>query len=231
MVLQNTGNAKLRGLVIPTALVDEALNSVTGLTVYSCKLDNTGSGLTLPQDLAAGHALHCTATYTFSDASKIEAGNLTFTPDVSATATVAGNIQQADALMVTVPSLPVIDVHLADATCGAATFSTSAPTIGMMAGLLGPAALLPSLQVPRLPHWRACYACICIVCDACECLSCWSGADDARHALGPLYGRRWRGHTCAILVCNHHVPLRPYVLLSALAPAMQAPPSLVQMPW
>jgi hypothetical protein len=140
MVLQNTGNAKLRGLGISTVLASQVSNSVPGLTAYSCKLDNTGSALALPQPLAAGHSLHCTATYTFSDASIIEAGNLTFTPTVSATDTSAGDIQQADALMVTVPSLPVIDVHLADATCPT-TPALSAPTIGMLAVLADAAAL------------------------------------------------------------------------------------------
>lgn len=148
MVLQNTGNAKLRGLGISTVLASQVSSGVPGLTAYSCKLDNTGSALTLPQPLAAGHSLHCTATYTFSDASIIEAGNLTFTPTVSATDTSAGDIQNADALMVTVPSLPVIDVHLADATCPT-TPALSAPTIGMLAGLADAAALRrATLPVP-----------------------------------------------------------------------------------
>lgn len=147
MVISNNGNAKLRGVSLSTVLSTTAVTDVSGLSSYSCLLNNAGSGLTLPQDLAAGQAFHCTASYDFTSAAQVEAGDLTFTPTVSATSTAAGDMTQADPLIVTVPSLPQIDVHLADTTCAGAVLS--APTIGTT----GPHLLARLLTQPAwVPH-------------------------------------------------------------------------------
>lgn len=154
VVIHNTGNAKLRGVSLSTVLTDPQSASVTGLSAYSCLLDNAGSGLTLPQDLAAGHALHCTASYAFSSAAQIEAGDLTFTPTVSATSTPT-SVQQAAPLVVAVPSLPHIDVHLADATCAAPALSN--PTLGAAGSLpavRGACSCTAQLEASRSRSWH-----------------------------------------------------------------------------
>jgi hypothetical protein len=83
VVVNNTGNVKLRSVnVVTTLRRADTVVTAPALSAYTC---TGGSSPSLPADLSVAGVLTCTATYTFSAVTDIEAGDLNFTTQVQAT--------------------------------------------------------------------------------------------------------------------------------------------------
>jgi hypothetical protein len=84
VVVNNTGNVKLRTVTITPKLETEALATVTAdLGAFSCVDAVRTTPFTLPADLPVATTMTCTAAYTF-DLTAIEAGDLKVDAAVSA---------------------------------------------------------------------------------------------------------------------------------------------------
>lgn len=117
VVVSNTGNVQLRNVMITTALTtNNGANAVSpGLTSYNCSRDGSAAttllspGTLVPQ----GGVLTCTATYTFTAISTIEAGNMRLDTSVAAASVTA----QTDQKTVTVHQLPQLVVSADSTNC------------------------------------------------------------------------------------------------------------------
>lgn len=117
VVVTNTGNAQLRDVMVNTTLTtNNSANAVGGLT-YSCSLDGGGSAtLASPGvNITKPAVLTCTAMYTFTGISTIEAGDLRFDTQVTAA---GGATPQNDQKTVTVHQLPKLVVTSSSTNCG-----------------------------------------------------------------------------------------------------------------
>jgi hypothetical protein len=84
VVVNNTGNVKLRGVTITPKLETQANTIVTaGLAAFSCVDAVRTTAFTLPADLPVATTMTCTAAYNF-DLTAIEAGDLKVDAVVSA---------------------------------------------------------------------------------------------------------------------------------------------------
>jgi hypothetical protein len=116
VVVTNTGNVQLRDIMVTTTLTtNNGANTVSGPTSYSCNLVGgptttlLSPGTLVPQ----GGVLTCTATYTFTAISTIEAGNLRLDTSVAAASVTA----QTDQKTVTVHQLPQLVVSADSTDC------------------------------------------------------------------------------------------------------------------
>lgn len=117
VVVNNTGNAKIREVMVTTALTtNNSANTVSGLATYSCRLDaGAPADLASPGvDLPQPGVLTCTATYTFTGISTIEAGDLRFDTQVTAA---GGATTQTGQKTVTVHQLPKLVVSSSSTSC------------------------------------------------------------------------------------------------------------------
>jgi hypothetical protein len=117
VVVTNTGNVQLRNVMITTTLTtNNGGNTVnTGLSSYSCSLVG-GTPATLANTgelVPKSGVLTCLATYTFATVSTIEAGNLRFDTQVTATSATTQNGQNT----VTVHQLPKLVLSSSSAGC------------------------------------------------------------------------------------------------------------------
>jgi uncharacterized repeat protein (TIGR01451 family) len=116
----NTGNVQLRNVMLVSTLNTSGANTVTGLTAYSCSINNAAPvalaspGVTLPKGAATPDKVICTASYTFSTIGTIEAGQLAISTQVTAADMSA---PAADPRTVAVPHRPQVLVQLLDAAC------------------------------------------------------------------------------------------------------------------
>jgi uncharacterized repeat protein (TIGR01451 family) len=85
VVVNNTGNVKLRGVTISPKLETQATTTVTaGLAAFSCVDAVRTTAFSLPADLPVATTMTCTASYNF-ELTAIEAGDLKVDAVVSAT--------------------------------------------------------------------------------------------------------------------------------------------------
>jgi hypothetical protein len=84
VVVNNTGNVKLRNVAITPNLETQAVTNVTAdLTAFACVTDTITTPFGLPADLPVSTVMTCTAAYNF-DLTAIEAGDLKVDAVVSA---------------------------------------------------------------------------------------------------------------------------------------------------
>lgn len=123
-MINNTGNVRLRNVVITPQLQTEAGTTVSAdLGPFSCVYGSTTTTFTLPANLAVATTMTCTAAYTF-DLTAIEAGDLKVDAAVS-----------ADLLDAAV-TVPVITVDVVVAPAVSASISKAGCTMPYNAGEL-----------------------------------------------------------------------------------------------
>ena len=153
VVIHNTGNVRLRDVVISTTLLrGSTAQTVPALTSYIC---TGGNSTALPASLNVSSSMTCTANYTFEAVEDIEAGDLNFTATVQATS-LAAVTALPEIQMLRVINAPSVQLTLNASACDAPSVYSKCPYrdewVDLWAGLAAVCATAcrPTLLVSRL---------------------------------------------------------------------------------